>query len=139
VAQSIREVMTPNPAMLPSSASIADAARLMRDDDIGNVLVMDDSRVRGIVTDRDITVRAVADGKDPDSVQVGEICTSQVMTATPDESVEDAVRKMREAAVRRLPVVEGDQPVGIVSLGDLAVERDEGSTLADISAAPPNN
>jgi CBS domain-containing protein len=131
--------MTPNPATVPATATVADAARLMRDDHIGDVIVMDDSHICGIVTDRDIAVRAVAEGKDPTKFPIGSICSKELVTARPDDTVDDAARLMREKALRRLPVVEGDQPVGIVSIGDLAVERDDKSALADISAAPPNS
>jgi CBS domain-containing protein len=138
MAQSIRDVMTPNPVTLPPTATIADAAQRMRDEGIGDVLVRDKGSTC-IVTDRDIAIRAVAEGKDPKKATVGEICTKDVVTVTPDTPVDEAARIMRERAVRRLPVVDGDEPVGMVSIGDLAVERDQDSALADISAAPPNN
>jgi CBS domain-containing protein len=139
MAQSIREVMTPNPATVPATATVADAARLMREQHIGDVLVTDNSHIRGIVTDRDIAVRAVAEGKDPSKTKVGDIASTDLVTASPDDSIEDAARKMRDKALRRIPVVEGDQPVGVVSLGDLAMERDSDSPLAEISEAPPND
>ncbi len=91
------------------------------------------------MTDRDITVRAVAEGRDAEGTKLGDICTRDVTTLTPDDSVEDASRLMREKAIRRLPIVENDRPVGIVALGDLAEEGDAGHTLEDISEAPPNN
>ena len=114
------------------------AATQMRQADIGDVVVLKDGAVCGIVTDRDVVVRAVADGKDPDKTTVGEVCSAQVVAVSPDDNEDDAVRIMREKAVRRLPVVDGGRPVGIVSIGDLAMERDQGSALADISAAPGN-
>jgi CBS domain-containing protein len=134
----IRDVMTPNPVALPATASAVDAALAMRDFDVGAVIVLDDGQVCGIVTDRDIVVRAIANGNYPASTQLGEVCSQELTTVSPDEPLEDAVRLMREKALRRLPVVEGGQPVGIVSIGDLAVERDRQSVLGDISAAPPN-
>jgi CBS domain-containing protein len=138
-AQTIREVMTPSPTALPSTATAVDAARAMRDDDIGDVVVLDaDERVCGILTDRDVTVRVVAEGRDPAEVQLEDICSRALVTLAPTDSVEDAVRTMRRQALRRLPVVEGAKPVGIVSLGDLALTRDRESALADISAAPAN-
>ena len=138
MAQSIREVMTPNPVSLPRTATVADAARAMRESDVGPVLVTDENEmVCGIVTDRDITIRVVAEGRDPSSTPVEEICSDNPTTLTPDDSVSDAVRLMREQAIRRLPIVEGGKPVGIVSIGDLAIERDPDSALADISAAEP--
>lgn len=138
MAQSVRDVMTANPIALPATSSVIDAARTMRDANIGNVIVVDNGRICGIVTDRDITVRGVAEGKDVSSLKLRDICSQEITTLSPTDSVDDAVRLMREKAIRRLPVVEGGKPVGIVSLGDLAVERDPHSALGNISAAPPN-
>ena len=138
MAQSVRDVMTANPIALPATSSVVDAARTMRDANIGNVIVVDNGRICGIVTDRDITVRGVAEGKDVSSLKLRDICSQEITTLSPTDSVDDAVRLMREKAIRRLPVVEGGKPVGIVSLGDLAVERDPHSALGNISAAPPN-
>lgn len=139
MAQSIKEVMTGDPRTCEADATVEDAAREMRDGDIGNVLITRDGAVLGIVTDRDIVVRAVAEGRDPSSTRVEEICTESVQTLTPDQTVDEAVRMMREHDLRRLPVVQDGRPAGIVSLGDLAVEQDSGSALADISSASPNN
>ena len=130
--------MTRDPRTVNADDPVVEAARIMRDDDIGDVIVLEDGRVGGIVTDRDIVVRGVADGRDLGSTRVSEVCTSGVEAVEPSASVDDALRKMRESDIRRLPVVEGDRPVGIISLGDLAVERDPDSTLADISAASPD-
>ena len=139
MAQSIREVMTPDPRTVEPSASLTDAARAMRDDDIGAVLVVDSGQVTGIVTDRDIAVRAVAEGDDPDSTSVGDIASGALTALTVDQTVEDAIRLVREQNIRRIPVVQDGSPAGIVSIGDLAIERDETSALADISAASPNS
>jgi CBS domain-containing protein len=137
--QSIRDVMTPNPITLPATSTAADAARAMRDAAIGDVIVLDDNdAVCGIVTDRDLTVRALAEQLDPASMQLADICTRALVTLSPADSAEDAVRMMREQSCRRLPIVDQGNPVGIVSLGDLAVARDPSSALADISAAPAN-
>ena len=138
MAQTIREVMTGNPRTIDANAPVMDAARLMREADVGPVVVTDGGKVAGIVTDRDVTVRAVAEGRDPSSTPVREICSSDLATVSPDDAVGDAVRLMRERDVRRLPVVDGGKPVGIVAIGDLAVDRDPGSVLGDISAASPN-
>ncbi len=134
----LREVMTPNPTVCSPDTSVAQAAEMMRDQDIGDVLVQQDGSL-GIVTDRDIVTRAVAAGRDPKQVTLGDICTRDVQTVTSDTPVDDVIRMMSDMAVRRIPVVEGGQPIGIVALGDLAVERDRRSLLGDISAAPPNN
>ena len=138
MAQLVREVMTPHPVTLSATASLVDAALAMRDFDVGDVLVLHDGKVCGIVTDRDIVVRGIASGNYPATVKLAEICSRELTTLSPNDRVEDAVSLMREKAIRRLPVVEGKKPVGIVSLGDLAVERDPHSALSDISAAPPN-
>jgi CBS domain-containing protein len=136
--QSVADVMTRNPIVLDSDAPLAEAARAMRDSDIGDVIVLEEGAICGIATDRDIVVRAIADGKDPATTPIKDICSKDVTTLASESPVDDAVRLMREKAVRRLPVVEGDRPVGVVSLGDLASQRDPRSALADISKAPPN-
>jgi len=138
VTQRIREVMTSDPVALPADSPLTAAAEHMKRRDIGDVIVVDGDQVCGVVTDRDIVVRAVAEGRDPASTRLAEICSRDVVTAAPDDPVDQAVRTMRERAVRRLPVVEGGRPVGVVSLGDLAVERDPDSALAGISVAPGN-
>jgi CBS domain-containing protein len=138
MAQQIRELMTPNPVGLPGTASVHEAARAMRDAQIGDVIVFENNQVCGIVTDRDIVVRILAETRDPATTPLADICSHSIVTVTPTDSVEEAVRLMRTHAIRRLPVVDGGQAVGIVSLGDLAVERDPGSALGKISGAPPN-
>jgi CBS domain-containing protein len=139
MAQHIREVMTPNPVSLPGTASVQEAARAMRDGDIGDVIVMENNRVYGMVTDRDIVVRTVAEAQDPATTTLADICSHRLLMVAPTDLVEEAVRLMRTYAIRRLPVVEeGGRAVGIVSLGDLAVERDPDSALGRISAAPPD-
>jgi CBS domain-containing protein len=139
MAQSIREVMTENPEVVAGDTTVADAAKLMRDKDFGGVLIGDGDEVNGFLTDRDIAVRVVAEGRDPTSTTVGDVATTDLHTLSPDDSVDDAIELVRRHDIRRLPVVEGARPVGIVSIGDLAIERDEDSALADISAASQNN
>jgi len=138
MAQLVRDVMTPNPVTLPATASLVEGALAMRDFDVGDVLVLDNGQICGILTDRDIVVRGIAGGNYPATVKLAEICSRDLTTLSPTDRVEDAVTLMREKAIRRLPVVDGGKPVGMVSLGDLAVERDPHSALSDISAAPPN-
>jgi CBS domain-containing protein len=137
----IREVMTPDPARVKPDDLLIDAAKAMSRGDFGAVVVVDDEggNVRGILTDRDIVIRAVAESKDPGSTVVREVFTTEPTTLSPDDSLDQAVDALRESHVRRLPVVEGSEVVGIVSIGDLAQARDEKSALADISAAEPNN
>lgn len=138
MAQTIRELMSPDPRTIDAKESVTKVARVMRDGGVGAVVVVDGSQLMGIVTDRDIAIRAVADGKDPSTTSVGEIASQQLASLTPDDTVEHAIELMRKRALRRLPVVEGNRAVGIISIGDLAVQRDPSSALADISAAPAN-
>jgi CBS domain-containing protein len=135
----VREVMTPNPISLPSSASCRDAAKAMRDADIGAIVVENGTQVFGIVTDRDVVVRAIAEGKDPKKVKLEDVCSRDLTGLGPDDGLDRAMQMMRDKAVRRLVVVDGSKPVGIVSLGDLAQRLDRTSVLGDISSAPPNN
>jgi CBS domain-containing protein len=130
--------MTPDPITLEATCTALDAAKAMRDAGVGDVIVTKDGTMCGIVTDRDITVRAVAEGKGATEVKLGDICSADLTCLSPGDSVADAVSLMREKAVRRLPVVDGGRAVGVVSIGDLAIERDPDSALADISEAPAN-
>lgn len=139
MAQQVHEVMTDNPVTVGSQTPLVEAATLMRERDIGDVLVVDEGRLRGIVTDRDIVVRAVADARDVRAVTAGEVCSGDPVSVASQDDLDRAVELMRTRAVRRIPVVDGGRLVGVVSLGDLAVERDSQSALADISAAEPNN
>jgi CBS domain-containing protein len=138
MAQNIRDVMYANPITMSSTSTVAEAAQRMREDNIGDVIVVENDQLCGIVTDRDIVVRAIAEGRDPATAKLADICSRDMTTLSPTDTVEDAVRLMRDKAVRRLPVVEEGKPVGIVSLGDLAVTQDPHSTLGNISAASPN-
>ena len=136
---SIREVMTKDPITIEESASVVEAAKAMAKADIGPTLITRGGELAGIVTDRDIAVRVVAEGQDPNSVKAIDIATTDLATLSPDDDAGDAVRLMKEKNIRRVAIVENNQPVGIVSIGDLAVALDEGSVLADISSEPPNN
>jgi CBS domain-containing protein len=138
MARSIRDLMNGNPISMPMTSTVAEAARKMRDADIGDVIVLEDSQLCGIVTDRDIVVRAIAEGRDPAKIKLGDICSRDMTTLSPTDTVDEAVRLMRDKAIRRVPVIENGTPIGIVSLGDLAVSQDLHSTLGHISAAPPN-
>lgn len=134
----LADVMTPNPTVCDSTASLCDAAAIMRDQAIGDVLVQRHGQLVGIVTDRDIVTRGVADGRNPATTSVGEICTGELHCAQVDTPVDEVVRLMNDNAVRRVPVLDGGQPIGIVALGDLAVARDRSSVLGSISSAEPN-
>lgn len=136
----VRDVMTPNPLTMLPEATMLEAATSMRDANIGDVLVVegDSGPLRGILTDRDIVVRGLAAGLDPARTKLDELCSRRLVTISPDEDYENAVRVMREEKVRRLPVMQNGRAVGIVSLGDLALMSDPHSVLGEISAAPPN-
>ncbi|MEU3937131.1 CBS domain-containing protein [Streptomyces sp. NPDC029044] len=138
MAQHVRDIMTGDPVTVEPQTSVAEVARIMRDEDLGVVLVTDGDQLRGLVTDRDLVVRSVSKGGDPERITVAGACSDEVVTVSPDDDLVQAVRLMREHSVRRIPVVDHGHPVGVVSLGDLAMERDPESALGDISAARPN-
>ncbi len=131
----IRDVMTPNPRTVTPDDSIESAARIMRDEDTGAVPVVQNGRPIGMVTDRDIVIRAVADGGANRTVR--EVVTDRLVSVSPETSTREAAELMSAHQIRRLPVVENDRLVGIVSLGDLAVkeakDRRVGDTLQSIS------
>jgi len=140
--QKVQDVMTKAVCSVNEDASIREVARLMRDQKIGDVLVTDaQGKLCGIITDRDIVVRAVADeGNDLDQLCAKDVCTADHMvTVTPSSGIDEALKLMTEKAIRRIPVVENECPVGIVTIGDLAAQRDPNSALGQISAAAPNN
>lgn len=140
VSDVVRDVMSPCPRTLAPEATLIDAALIMRREDIGDVLVCEEGdRLVGIVTDRDIVVRALAEGRDPAATRVADVCSRDLVTLEPGASVGGAVRLMREKAIRRIPVAEHGRVVGVLTIGDIAVERDSRTALADISAAPPNS
>jgi CBS domain-containing protein len=135
----VREVMTAAPETVSPGTTLREAARLMERGDIGDVLVVENEQLRGIVTDRDMAVRAVAQALDPATATVSQVFTPSAVSVSPTATVQEAIKLMRENDVRRLPVVESGRAIGIVSLGDLAVASEPTSLLADISAASPNN
>ena len=136
MGQQVKDVMTTGPITLDRDASLAEAARVMRDRGIGDVIVVEGDDAEGIVTDRDIVIRGVAEGADPNTTRLGQVVSGDLTSVAPDDPVDRAIELMRENAVRRLPVLEGGKPVGVVSLGDLANQRDAGPALADISDEP---
>ncbi|NSC24980.1 CBS domain-containing protein [Streptomyces albus subsp. chlorinus] len=138
MAQLVREVMTAAPVAVGTLTGVGEAAQRMRDEDIGAVLVTERDRLRGLVTDRDLVVRVLAEGRDPDRTTVREVCSPELVTVAPDDEAGHAVDLMRRHALRRLPVVEDGEAVGMVALGDLALERDPGSALGEISASTAN-
>lgn len=138
MAQRVKDVMTPGAVTCGAMDSVADAARVMKQQSIGDVIVLDDGELCGMVTDRDIVLRVIAEGRDAESTPLRDICTNDLATVAPGDEAKRAVQLMAERAVRRLPIVDDGKVVGIVTMGDLAVERDEHSALAAVSAAPPN-
>jgi len=126
----IRDVMTPNPRTISLQDSIQNAARIMRDEDTGVVPVVDNGKAVGVITDRDIVVRAVAEDRQMNR-PVRDIVTTDLVAARPDMSTREASELMSEHQVRRLPVVEGDRLVGIVSIGDIAVKEGRDSRVGD--------
>ncbi|NGN69299.1 CBS domain-containing protein [Streptomyces sp. A7024] len=136
--QQVRDVMTNVPVAVGALTAVTEVAHRMRAEDIGAVLVTEGGELRGVVTDRDLVVRVMAEGKDPGETTVMSACSTDLVTVGPDEPAVLAVQLMRKHALRRLPVVRDGEVVGIVALGDLAVGRDPESALGEISAAAPN-
>jgi CBS domain-containing protein len=124
----IRDFMTSNPATCESSTTVFEAAKHMAQKDVGPIPVVDGGRLVGIVTDRDIVLRVVAEGRDPSSTTVGEIASQRLETVSPDEDLDSALRKMASAQVRRLPVVEDGRLVGIVAQADVARQGEDRKT-----------
>lgn len=135
--QTVADVMTPAPTTVDAAEPLEAAARLMATEDVGALVVTSGNAAVGVVTDRDLVVRGLAEGLGLDAT-VQQVASEKVVTVGHTDPVETAVEVMRAAAVRRVPVLDGDVLVGIVSIGDLAVERDPASALADISDAEPN-
>jgi CBS domain-containing protein len=137
----VREVMTAAPRTVEATAGLADAAQIMREDSIGDVIVTDGDRPIGIITDRDIAVNVLAAGTDPSRMRVRDLIQGELglVTIAPTETVQEAMRRMGQQNIRRLPVVESDRVVGIVSLGDVSQLPGAGAVLADVSNAPPNS
>jgi signal-transduction protein with cAMP-binding, CBS, and nucleotidyltransferase domain len=133
----VRDLMTPGPIGVDYHQSIAEAARTMRDWGVGAVLVTKDDVVHGLVTDRDLVVRAMAEARSPDE-PVGPLSSGDLIGVSADDDADVAVRLMREHAVRRLPVIDHGQIAGMVSLGDLALEADPASALAAVTQAKSN-
>ena len=139
MAKTVRDVMTKNPVALSSDSSVMEAAKAMSDHRIGTVVVMEMDRPSGIVTDRDITVRAVATGKDPSKTKLADISSGSLAAVRPDQPIEDAMKVMKSHDVKRVVVMTDSRLEGIVSLADLARTNEDGDVEDDISRAEPNN
>jgi CBS domain-containing protein len=136
MANNIREVMTPSPETVESDKTAADAAKLMKKIDAGMIPVVQNQKLVGTVTDRDIAIRVVAEGRDPFATTVAEIASKDVVTIGPDQDIAEALGLMASNQIRRLPVVEGDTLIGVVAQADVARAADErqvGETVEQIS------
>lgn len=139
MAQNILDVMTPNPFLVSVETPVAVPARMMRDADVGSLIVLKGGAVHSIVTDRDIVIRVVAAQRDAETTSLREVCSKEPIMLSLHDTVDQAIEMMHANSVRRLHVLdEKGRPAGIVSLGNLAIERDPGSALGAISAALPN-
>ncbi|MCZ7678515.1 MAG: CBS domain-containing protein [Sandaracinaceae bacterium] len=136
--QLVREAMTEGPVTMRHDATVREAARRMKRASIGDVIVMRDRKAYGILTDRDIVVRCIAEAGEPTEVRIGEICSTNLLTVGPNDTLASAEELMRRRAVRRLVVEEDGLPIGILTLADLESRRHPESPMADIAAAPPN-
>jgi len=129
MGQSIKDVMTSDPCTIDADKSVAYAAKMMRDEDVGLAPIVQSDKLVGMLTDRDIAVRVVAEGKDPERVTVREVASKQVVTVDPQQDLEEALRIMAKHQVRRLPVLEEDgRLVGVVAQADVAREGDDKET-----------
>ena len=136
MGKSIRDVMTTEVKACEPTATVVDAAKIMAQEDVGPVPIVEEGRLTGIVTDRDIVVNVVAKGGDPKTTTIGDIASRNLVTISPDDNLDDALGMMAAHQVRRLPVVEGDRLVGIVAQADIAlVGRDKktGQVVEEIS------
>jgi CBS domain-containing protein len=134
------DVMTKKVVYMPAATPLDEAARAMRESDIGDVVVTDGHSLAGMVTDRDIVVRAVAENRLPGEITIGDVASRDIVMIEQTATVAEAADLMRERSVRRILVCDSErQLVGIISLGDLAVRQDPESVLGDISRAGPNN
>ena len=132
----IRDVMTGSPTTCEPSTTIVEAAKAMAQEDVGPIPVVEDGRLVGLVTDRDLVIRVIAEGRDPNSTTIGDIATGDLATLSPDQSLDEALRIMAQKQVRRIPVVENDRIIGIVAQADVARAADEertGEVVEDIS------
>jgi CBS domain-containing protein len=129
MGKQIRELMTSNPCSIEADKSVSYAAKMMKDEDVGLAPIVEGDRLVGTVTDRDIAIRVVAEGKDPESTTVREIASTQLVTIDPGQSLDEGLRLMAQHQVRRLPVVEEDgRLVGVVAQADVARHGEDSKT-----------
>jgi CBS domain-containing protein len=128
MAKTVRDTMTTQPASVERSRPVAEAARLMRDQNVGSLPVVEEGRLIGMITDRDIVVRLVAEGRELESTSVGEAYSDQPVTVEPEQDLDDALTLMARYQIRRLPVTEGDRLIGMLAQADIALEEKEKTT-----------
>ena len=128
MAESVRDAMTENPSSVDASASVVEAAKLMRDEQVGSLPITDGGNVVGMITDRDITTSVVADARDLEKTSVGDVSSGDPVSVEPDKDLEDALQLMASNKVRRLPVVQDGKLVGIVAQADIALNENEKKT-----------
>lgn len=138
MTQTIERAMTRDPVTLDHKATVREAAKKMAREDIGDVIVMRDGKAYGIVTDRDIVVRCLAKGGEPTEMRLDEICSTNLITVRPNDSLVDAETLMRNRALKRLVVAQDGNPLGVVTMGDVERLRHPDGTAAHIAQAPPN-
>jgi CBS domain-containing protein len=138
MATKMRDIMSAAPVSMAATEPVSAAARAMKEHGIGAVLIIADGRFSGLVTDRDIAVRVLAENRDPVTTRLGDICSTEPAVLGPDDDVEQAIRLVRQLAVRRIPVVQDGIAVGVVSVGDLALDKDRSAALSRVGAARPN-
>src|SRR5438876_4358169 len=128
MAKSVREAMTKDPRSIGQSASVVEASRLRRDEHIGSLPITDDEKLVGMITDRDITTRVVAEAADPKRTSVGDVYSRDLISVEPDKDLEEALQLMARDQVRRLPVVENGRLVGILAQADIVLRENEKKT-----------
>ena len=134
----VRDIMSAAPVCMAPGESVSAAASAMKQHGIGTVLLLTDGRFSGLVTDRDIAVRVLAEDRDPRATRIGDICGGELVVLDPDDNLVQAARLVRDHAARRVPVLRNGTPVGVLSIGDLALEKDATSVLSGVSSAPPD-
>ena len=135
----LRDIMSPAPACMAPADTVSAAAKVMAERGVGTVVVLTDGQLRGLLTTRDITVRVLAENRDPQTTRIGEICSTDVAVLGPDDNVDQAAQLVRERAVRRIPVLRDGVPGGGVSIGDLALEKAGSAALSGGQAACPDS
>lgn len=137
MTRKLRDIMSPAPVCMAPTDTVSAAAKAMKEQGVGTALVLAAGRLSGLVTERDITVRVLAENRDPLTTCIGEICIGQVAVLSPDDDVTQAEQLIRERAVRRIPILADGIPVGVPSVGDLALEKGERQVLSGVPAASP--